>query len=502
MAYFDVTVVDDHELDGTQAAAIWANIAGEPEEGWLLDVHDNETATLYLDLPAGTAAEGDAPMTATLRLDGSITTDLVVNVASSDETEATVPATITIPAGMLEWDFPITIVDDGAIDFLQTTQISVAAADWAGAAAMLNVKDNESQKITLGLGVYSVTEGDGYYVCGVTISGTWPVDLDITLSIDNPSGVDQITVDPVTVTIPAGMTWTEFNLGVVDDNIFDGEQTVTVNASADGWTSDAWELTVADNEPFDIYLDLDVYEVSEGDGPVSAVVSVPGIVMEDLTIELWSDNPYEATVPDSVVILAGESMASFDVTVVDDDRVDGTQWANISAGSYGWMGDFQTLTVHDNDPRVLLLDLEPSMATEGGENVSGLVLITYEYLQDLTVSLVSSDLDEASVPASVVIPAGELSAPFEITVGDDTLIDETQTVTITASAISGDLSWNRRKPFLPRSWTTNPRPSISRSTFKDRSSPRAMRPSRVESRSSANTSPIWKSRSTPAIQAK
>ena len=57
--------------------------------------------------------------------------------------------------------------------------------------------------------------------------------------------------------------------------------------------------------------------------------------------------------------------------------------------------------------------------------------------QALTVSLTSSDTSEIQVPASVVIPIGAQSATFPIDVIDDTLLDGTQTVLVTAAASVG-----------------------------------------------------------------
>ncbi len=53
---------------------------------------------------------------------------------------------------------------------------------------------------------------------------------------------------------------------------------------------------------------------------------------------------------------------------------------------------------------------------------------------DLTVSLASSDMGEATVPLTVVILDGELSATFAIDAMDDSTLDGTQSLTLTASA--------------------------------------------------------------------
>ena len=59
----------------------------------------------------------------------------------------------------------------------------------------------------------------------------------------------------------------------------------------------------------------------------------------------------------------------------------------------------------------------------------------------LVVTLASNDAGEATVPASVAIPAGQASSPaFNIDAVDDSIVDGTQTVTITASGSGGIVS--------------------------------------------------------------
>ena len=63
-----------------------------------------------------------------------------------------------------------------------------------------------------------------------------------------------------------------------------------------------------------------------------------------------------------------------------------------------------------------------------------MVSIPGTFATALTVSLQSSDTSEVTVPTTVTIPAGQTSALFSVTVVDDTAIDGTQTVMLTASA--------------------------------------------------------------------
>jgi hypothetical protein len=80
-----------------------------------------------------------------------------------------------------------------------------------------------------------------------------------------------------------------------------------------------------------------------------------------------------------------------------------------------------------------------AFAENAGANAgTGTVTLNQTQAQDLVVNLTSSDTTEATVPASVTIPAGQLSATFAVAAVDDAVSDGSVAVTITAS--SGSLS--------------------------------------------------------------
>ena len=82
----------------------------------------------------------------------------------------------------------------------------------------------------------------------------------------------------------------------------------------------------------------------------------------------------------------------------------------------------------------LTLNIDLSSVSENGGIATGTVTRSGDPQGDLVVTLLSSDTTEATVPFSVTIPEGELSATFTITAVNDSIIDGTQTVSITASA--------------------------------------------------------------------
>ena len=85
----------------------------------------------------------------------------------------------------------------------------------------------------------------------------------------------------------------------------------------------------------------------------------------------------------------------------------------------------------------LTLTITPNTFAEnaGASAASGTVSIPTALGAPLVVTLVSSDLTEATVPATVTIAAGQTVSPaFAVAAVDDAVLDGTQTVTVTASA--------------------------------------------------------------------
>jgi len=82
-----------------------------------------------------------ATTTMTVTRNGSLASSLTVNVASTDMTEVTVPATVVIPAGQLSVTFTASAVNDGLIDGKQTANITTTASAFAGASRVLTVTD-------------------------------------------------------------------------------------------------------------------------------------------------------------------------------------------------------------------------------------------------------------------------------------------------------------------------------------------------------------------------
>ena len=177
--------------------------------------------------------------------------------------------------------------------------------------------------------------------------------------------------------------------------------------------------------------------ISEDGGTTTGTVARSDGTTGDLIVTLASNDTTEATVPATVTIADGASSAQFTVAAVDDTLVDGTQTVTISASAGAYIGGSDTLDVTDNEALALSLSIASASVSETAGAAATTATVTRndeELSSPLTVTLASSDTSEATVAATVVIPANQTSATFPIAAVDDTVADGTRTVIISAAA--------------------------------------------------------------------
>ncbi|MBW4549589.1 MAG: S8 family serine peptidase, partial [Aphanocapsa sp. GSE-SYN-MK-11-07L] len=219
------------------------------------DVAPQLTVTFNPNVIAENA--GNSAATGTVTRDQVTDTALVVNLTSSDPTEATVPQTVTIAAGQASATFRINAVDDTAVDGTQTVTITATPlnpetntplVEGAGSNT-LQVTDNESPSLSLSLDKNIISE-TGTATATITRNTDSTEALTVTLA---SSDTTEATV-PQTVTILAGETSATFIVTGVNDGVSDGIQSVTLTATANGLNNGVQTLEVSDLEIPDLQI--------------------------------------------------------------------------------------------------------------------------------------------------------------------------------------------------------------------------------------------------------
>ena len=301
--------------------------------------------TIALNAPASTT-EGAGILTGqgVVTLSAAQLSDVVVSLASTNTSEITVPASVTILAGQTSATFDITVIDDALLDGTQSAILTASASNFAAVASVMSVDDNDGTD-TLTISAPTTTiEGAGTITATLTLGIAPGRALPVTLTSSDLTAI----LPPATIVMPAGQTTLTFPLTVIDDNKIDGPQSAIVTAHVNGWT-DAMtnSITVADNENTNLAITLPT-SVTEG-GTATGTVVISGTLPSALVVSLASNTTSRLTVPATATIAAGATSASFTLTAPNNSLTDGNATVAISANASGFTGTSFNTTVLDND---------------------------------------------------------------------------------------------------------------------------------------------------------
>jgi hypothetical protein len=187
--------------------------------------------------------EGVGVVTGTVSVAGIA--GLTAHLHSSDTSELTVPATVTIPFGSSSAQFLMTVVDDAIVDFTQDVEIHATGPGYGAGCGLIGVQDDERCTVTF-TAPASTVEGAG------TLSNQGEINLSIDVGQATTfklasSDTTEIQV-PASVTLASGQNRVRFDITVVDDALADGEQTAMISVTPDDVLFKTNTVVVADNE--------------------------------------------------------------------------------------------------------------------------------------------------------------------------------------------------------------------------------------------------------------
>lgn len=275
-----------------------------------------------------------------------------------------------------------------------------------------------------------VTEGGGVLsgLGSVLIDSIGTRDLVVSLASSLPAKVQV----PQTVKIPAGAKSARFDVSLPDNALIEGAQNAVVTGEAQGFAPTAAIVLVKDNEAGP-GLGISVpASVGEGAANVQGTVFLKAPAASAVRVSLVSSLPAVVSVPLSVVIPAGQTAVTFPLVTVDDNRINGTRIASISAHVEGWLDAVARVSVLDNEDHHLVLNLPVSLGE--GLAASGSVSVSGALSNSLTVALVSSNASRLKVPARVTIPANSTWVSFAVSSPNNAVSDGSSSVAVTATA--------------------------------------------------------------------
>ena len=188
---------------------------------------------------AGTlAGQGD------VSINGLTTTDLVVNLGTSDATKLTVPASVTIPAGQTNVLFDLTVPGDSLLDGDQQVAVYATSYNFTTAQVYITIHDTNTTTLSVTLPA-SVSKSAG------TLTGAGSVSIGTvaaaSFAVSLASSDTSRLIIPTNTIISSGQTSAVFDLTIVNNNIIEGSKTVSVTAHVPNWTDGSNSMTILDD---------------------------------------------------------------------------------------------------------------------------------------------------------------------------------------------------------------------------------------------------------------
>ncbi|MDZ4404370.1 hypothetical protein [Prosthecobacter sp.] len=252
-ASFDITPISDPSLTGPKEVAITgsANLfTSTTAITWVTDV---QSTVITLSVPAMLAENAGYSFTAgSLSIGQALPAPLQVLVSSNHPTvlgvvySTTTSALVTIPAGQTSVTFGLGVNDNSLLDGDKAVTLTATVPGWSAATAALVVQDNEVPALDFMSYPVEVREsagaGLGLYL---TFGGTLVAPLTVSLS---SSDITEMEFEQSQVTVPAGSESVTVYLKIIDDDLIDGVQNLTLTASAPGFTAATKTAIIRDNE--------------------------------------------------------------------------------------------------------------------------------------------------------------------------------------------------------------------------------------------------------------
>jgi gliding motility-associated-like protein len=432
----------------------------------------NTAGSLTISLPPGILASEDITVTYTTG-----------GTATADKDYTALSGTAVIPMGSNSVTIPVTVLDDRLIEGSETVTASVTAgksatftypASSAGGTVTLTITDDDQSSLTLSIAKNADaaepgTNGSFTVSLPTGVTASEPIDVTYTVSGTAVNGTDYASLDG-TLTIPAGTNSVQLPVNVIDDKMMELAETVTVTLQG-GTTATLGNFTVnsaagtatvdiadEDNTAANRVIGISKRTNTVEGGPLGAasLVFIPNgfTAAEDLTVQYTisgtaTNGVDYKTLTGSMVLPAGTNNRALPVFSLDDQIIEGTETVTIqlTGGTTTTLGNFTasstagsaTIDITDNDNASRVLSIvkttdaaEP--ATNGTFTISlpAGVTATEPVTVNYTVSgTATAGADYTALSGTVMLPAGENSIVLPVTVTDDQLLENAETVIVT-----------------------------------------------------------------------
>ncbi|QEH41186.1 Calx-beta domain-containing protein [Chitinophaga sp. XS-30] len=437
--------------------------------------NDHSGATIALSASQSTITEGGATTTITATLQGGLTagSDITLTLSKSGSSTAgngdhSALGTITILSGETNGSTTISATADDILERDETLILEGTATGFTVTGTTLTITDASGPKtLTMTPDATTVTEGNT-----VTVWLRLPANITtseaITIQLDPGPGTEATATDyafPATVTLPVNANEVSFTVTASTDDIIEPDELLELLAEAtifDVPASAATTIDLADatgtaaNRTITLGGATSITEGSSG----TITFSLPsGITTaEAITINLSTGTTtpavsaadFSPALGTTVTIPANGNSGSLQVNPAADGVIEPAEKLHLlpSAAGFTFSGDVLIDILDENHSGTITITSAPTAILEAGAAAAITVSLPGALLagSDIEVSInrgassTAAVTDHSTLPASVIIKAGEHATSFNITAPADNILESTETLVIEGTAAAYSVS--------------------------------------------------------------
>jgi hypothetical protein len=404
------------------------NNTGTQETPWTIQ------KALSLQLSATEITEGASQgITAKISRTGALDNPLSISVSLDQSERLSVPSLITIPAGQAAITVQIYAPDNDVVEGTIVDTLQFSATGFQSAKGVLTILDNDKPSLAITNLPVEIMEGEAVtFTVATNLIPAQPLQVFLTSNNQKRFPV------PTSVIIPTGSLSVDVTVALEQDDVPEIDVDVKITLGASNHHANSKSILVKDDDVPSLELIVHTTSVSESGGAFATQATLrrtaesTGVAFKaNLSASLSNTLIF----PASISLAAGENEKTFTIGVVDNNQVDGDRVVEVTAAvfvnscgcsapptSSGSVS--AVLTVTDNDGPTLSLKASELTLPEGFAN-AGYLRVTRNTPTNvaLLVNLTSSNIDEATVPATVTIPEGKSFVDVAITTIDDGVTD-------------------------------------------------------------------------------
>lgn len=386
-AYFYIPFSNNAVCDADSIVSI--RIEGqdgyEAVEGTFI-INDDEQPPLQLAVSAIDINEGDT-FQLTVSIDHPLSADLNVALTCDHPTRFSYPKTIILPQGQTTATVELTVIDDSNPSSTETVEFLATAEGYDKARILLVLYDNDVPDIDLELTPDIVSENAGANAVYAILKRTKVTNNKVTIRLtDDQTGK---LVYPTTVVLEKGVTEKAITIGVVDNNLVDGESIVNLKAEVYISSCDCSvvgtkqgtvtrQLRILDNDGPTLTLTSSQSTIREGDDSGTEMTLTRNTQTSDKLIVMLHSEDEGVMLPTQVTIPAGEQSTTFRVRARTNDQQEGSRIVIIRANADGYNSGAVWLYITDTtlpDMSVRSIVLTPSTILAGDDYKADITIV-------------------------------------------------------------------------------------------------------------------------------